>query len=435
MQAIKRTLLLLLLLVTGLWLLADTFIPTPFHYFTFRSVFLQYSGIVAIAAMSIAMLLALRPVVLEKPLGGLDKMYRLHKWLGIANLIVAAIHWQAYGFVGGGEAEAPSAMPARNWEGLLPAQHDLAVFIGDQAWKFVLVLSVLALVKRFPYRLFFKTHWLFVPTYLVLVFHTVVLLDSRYWATPLGPVLAVLVVAGAAAGIICLLRSFQVADDRTMGEIVGLTYHEAVRTLLVEMQLDGRWKGHQAGQFAFLTMDSDREPHPFTITSAWTGDGRISFLIKELGDYTNGLASRLKVGDAVKVEGPWGRFDFSGDAPRQVWIGGGVGVTPFIARMQQLGHSPDGRPVDFFLSVPTPYPFGDDFLRHHAQAAGVNLHLHYSDSDGFLSVEHLRQKIPRLAEADIWFCGPAALGSSLKKGLQPLGVSNARFHQELFEMR
>lgn len=72
----------------------------------------------------------------------------------------------------------------------------------------------------------------------------------------------------------------------------------------------------------------------------------------ELGDYTGGLASRLKVGDAVKVEGPWGRFDFSGDAPRQVWIGGGVGVTPFIARMQHLGHSPDGRPVDFFFSRP-----------------------------------------------------------------------------------
>ena len=395
---------------------------------------MQGTGALAIVLMSLSLVLAARPRIIEPWLGGLDKMYRLHKWLGIANLIVAAIHWQAFGFVRGDEAEGASDA-ARTWEGLLPGQHDLAVFIGDQAWKFVLVLSVLALVKRFPYKWFFKTHWLFVPTYLVLVFHAVALVDSRYWLTPLGAVLAVVMVAGVAAGIVCLMRSFRVADDRAIGEIVGLTYHEAVRTLLLEVQLDGRWKGHQAGQFAFLTIDPDREPHPFTITSAWTGDGRVSFLIKELGDYTSGLAGRLKTGDTVKVEGPWGRFDFAGDAPRQVWVGGGVGVTPFIARMQQLGQSPDGRPVDFFLSVPTPYPVGDDILRHEAEAAGVNLHLHYSDSDGLLTAEHLRRLVPQLAEAGIWFCGPAGLGKSLKEGLEPLGVPNARFHQELFEMR
>lgn len=396
---------------------------------------MQGTGVLAIVLMGLSLILAARPRFVEPWLDGLDKMYRLHKWLGITNLIVAAIHWQAYGLVRGGEAEAASALPARTWEGLLPGQHDLAVFIGDQAWKFVLVLSVLALVKRFPYRLFFKTHWLFVPTYLLLVFHAVVLLDSRYWLTPLGLALAVVVVAGVAAGILCLLRSFQVADDRAIGEIVGLTYHEAVKTLVVEVLLDSRWKGHQAGQFAFLTIDPDREPHPFTINTTWTGDGRISFLIKELGDYTSGLAGRLKVGDTVKVEGPWGQFDFDGTAPRQVWVGGGVGVTPFIARMQHLGRNPDGRPVDFFLSVPSPYPLGDDLLRRDAKAAGVNLHLHYSDSAGFLTAEHLRQQVPQLAEADIWFCGPAALGASLKDGLEPLGVPNARFHQELFDMR
>ncbi len=392
---------------------------------------MQGTGVLAIVLMALSLILAGRPRIVEPWLGGLDKMYRLHKWLGITNLIVAAIHWQAYGLVRGGEGEAAT----RIWDGLLPSLHGLAVSIGDQAWKLVLVLSILALVKRFPYRWFFKSHWLFVPTYLILVFHAAVLVDSRYWLTPLGPVLAIVVLAGAVAGIRRMLHSFSVVDNRAMGEVVGLTYHDAINSLLLEVQLDSRWKGHQAGQFAFLTVEPDREPHPFTITSAWTGDGRIAFLIKELGDYTSGLAARLKGGDAVKVEGPWGRFDFSGDAPRQIWVGGGVGVTPFIARMQHLGQNPDGRPVDFFLSVPTPYPVGDELLRRDAEAAGVNLHLHYSDSAGFLTAEHIRQAVPQLAEADIWFCGPAGLGTSLKEGLEKLGISTERFHQELFEMR
>lgn len=72
------------------------------------------------------------------------------------------------------------------------------------------------------------------PTYLALVFHAVALVDSRYWLTPLGAVLAIVMVAGVAAGIVCLMRSFRVADDRAIGEIVGLTYHDAIATLLVE---------------------------------------------------------------------------------------------------------------------------------------------------------------------------------------------------------
>lgn len=394
---------------------------------------MQGTGVLAVVLMALSLILAGRPRIVEPWLGGLDKMFRLHKWLGIANLIVAAVHWQAYGLVRGSDAEGASV--GGNWEGLLPDQHGLAVAFGDQAWKLVLVLSILALVKRFPYRWFLKTHWLFVPTYLILVFHAAVLLDSRYWLTPLGPVLAVIVVAGVVAGIIRLLHSFAVVDDRAIGEIVGLVFHDAVKTLEVEVQLDSRWKGHQAGQFAFLTVEADHEPHPFTITSAWRGDGRISFLIKELGDYTSGLGARLKVGDAVKVDGPWGRFDFGGDAPRQVWIGGGVGVTPFIARMQHLGHETDGRPVDFFFSTPAPYPLGDDLLSHDAKTAGVKLHLHYSDSAGFLTVEHLLQAVPQLAEADIWFCGPAALATALKDGFHRMGIPATRFHQELFEMR
>src|SRR5690606_4110093 len=79
--------------LTALWLLADTLFPQPFGYFPFRTVFVQLTGILALAAMSIAIVLALRPTRLEPHLGGLDKMYRLHKWLGIAALAVATLHW------------------------------------------------------------------------------------------------------------------------------------------------------------------------------------------------------------------------------------------------------------------------------------------------------------------------------------------------------
>ncbi|MFA6180395.1 MAG: ferric reductase-like transmembrane domain-containing protein, partial [Candidatus Methylopumilus sp.] len=93
MKRIKVAFLAILLLLTALWLAADTLAPTPFTYFSFRTVFMQYSGVIAIGLMSIAMLLALRPKWLEPHLDGLDKMYRLHKWLGTGALVLAVIHW------------------------------------------------------------------------------------------------------------------------------------------------------------------------------------------------------------------------------------------------------------------------------------------------------------------------------------------------------
>ncbi|MBP7468322.1 MAG: ferric reductase, partial [Thauera sp.] len=44
---------------------------------------LYLSGLLAIGLMSLAMVLATRPTMLERPLGGMDRIFRLHKWAGI----------------------------------------------------------------------------------------------------------------------------------------------------------------------------------------------------------------------------------------------------------------------------------------------------------------------------------------------------------------
>ena len=88
-------------------------------------------------------------------------------------------------------------------------------------------------------------------------------------------------------------------------------------------------------------------PHPFTIASADRGDRTISFQIKALGDYTRGLADRLQAGTGRAVEGPYGRFDIARRNPRaqQIWIAGGIGVTPFLAWLESLQANPGNAPA------------------------------------------------------------------------------------------
>ena len=445
MKNIKLTLVALLILLTALWLLADNPAPQPFGYFAFRTVFMQYSGIIAIGAMSVAMLLALRPKWLEPHLDGLDKIYRLHKWLGITALVVSILHWWwATGskwMVGWGWLERPQRgpRPAASElgpiEGWLGGQRHLAESVGEWAFYAALALLVLALVKYFPYHLFRKTHKWLAVAYLSLVFHTLVLTKFAYWAQPIGWLLAVLLTSGSVAALWVLLG--KVGSGRKVnGTIESLAYYPELRVLETRVALNAGWPGHAAGQFAFAMSNPKEGAHPYTIASAWNpADRRITFITKALGDHTGRLHERLKVGTPVTVEGPYGRFDFADQQAAQIWIGAGIGITPFVARMKERAIKRDERTIDLFHSTSDFSPAAIDKLTADAAAAGVRLHVLVSSKDGRLSAERIRREVPGWANASVWFCGPPAFAQSLRNDFVAHGLPAERFHQELFQMR
>lgn len=445
MKRIKWVLAAFLLLLTGLWLLADTLLPTPLAYFPLRTVLVQLTGVFAIGAMSAAMLLAVRPKWLEPHLDGLDKMYRLHKWLGITALIAATVHWWwakgtkwmvGWGWLtkpakGKGGAEQSLGM----FEAWLRGQRGLAESLGEWAFYAAVVLIALALIKRFPYHLFTQTHKLLALLYLVFAYHTLVLAKFAYWSQPVGWVVAVLVLAGSVAALIVLAGRVG-AGRRTAGEIESLIYYPELRVLETAIRLQEGWQGHDAGQFAFVTSSKREGPHPYTIASAWDAQARrIVFITKALGDHTSKLHDNLRGGQRVTVEGPYGRFDFHDQRPRQIWIGAGIGITPFIARMQQRARTPSPQEIDLF------HPTGEfaqaaiDKLTADARAADVRLHLLVSPRDGRLDGERIRAAVPEWQSASFWFCGPPGFGQALREDFVAHGLAEADFHQELFEMR
>lgn len=444
MNSIKIALWALLVGLTLLWALADSFLPSPLTYFSLRSVMVQYTGIIAMAAMSVAIILAVRPRRVEPLLGGLDKMYRLHKWLGITALVFASVHWVwakgtkwavGWGWLtrpakGGGPAELGGL------EQLLRSQRGLAESLGEWAFYAAVVLIVLALVKRFPYRWFAKTHSLLAVLYLLLVLHTLVLVKFAYWTQPIGIVTALLLLGGSLAALQALFKRIG-AQRKVEGEIQRLIEYPELSVLETHIALHDGWPGHQAGQFAFVTSSAAEGAHPYTIASAWNPPQRqISFITKALGDHTRRLPQLLRVGDRVTVEGPYGCFTFEDQKQRQIWIGAGIGITPFVARLKQLALTPDRQhSIDLF------HPSGEYSaaamakLRADAAAAGVRLHLLVGNQNGRLSGERLRHEVADWQAASVWFCGPAGFGRALRDDLLAHGLRPQDFHQELFQMR
>ena len=428
--------------ITALWLAAD---PTLFSAAPFaqtRLSFIFYTGIIAIGAMSLSMILAVRSATLEPLVGGLDKSYRLHKWLGVAGMVMAVAHWLWISAPGLLAALGVMAPEARSQGGGKPAPgpallHTLqgpARALGQWGFYATILLVVLALLRWFPYRWFLSTHRLFAIVYLLLVFHAVVLMKMTYWSHAIAYVMVALMVGGTAAAIITLFRRVG-RTHQAIGVIDDIRMLPDLGIMQVGILLRDRWSGHHAGQFAFVNFEDGEGPHPFTITSTWKDDGHLLFVIKGLGDYTRTLHDTLKTGTVVTVEGPYGRFTFDGPHQRQIWVSGGIGITPFVSRMEELASRPDGRAIDLFHATASRDIEPVKHLRALAESAGVVLRVWVATEDGLLTGEDIRRVIPEWRDSDMWFCGPVVLGKELRADFLAHGFPTSSFHQELFHLR
>lgn len=396
---------------------------------------LHLSGLLSVAMMSLVMFLATRPAWLETPLGGMDRIYRTHKWAGITAVGFAAAHWliemsdDILKAIVGREGRVNK----EKFSGFMEVLRKLGEDMGEWAIYAVLAMLVITLWKKFPYRAWSILHQAMPVLYLMLAFHAAMLVPTDYWVQPVGMLLGALLLAGVYGALASLRKAIGKSRQAT-GEVVSVA-HLPGDVCAVRCRLNTGWRGHRAGQFAFVTFEGKEGAHPFTIASADRGDHTIDFQIKALGDYTKGLAQRLLVGQSVRVEGPYGRFDMARRNPKaeQIWIAGGIGVTPFLAWLESLqAHPSDAPSAD--LHYCTRNQAKDTFAtRLNALCAtlpSVRLHIHDTSQGASLNARTLAAT----SQSEIWFCGPAGLANALRESLKSMGVM-PRFRQEAFEMR
>jgi predicted ferric reductase len=293
-----RTLLSLFLGALALAWAWDAFVLNPMAGdwpWVVRKQAIYLSGVWAMGLMSLVMILATRPAWLEPVLGGMDRIYRLHKWAGILAIGLGALHWLLE--LGGGALRSligaavhkPPKVPVPE---LMQAVHGLSKDAGEWAIYALLASLALTLWKAFPYKSWRLLHRVMPLLYLVLVFHAVALTPLAWWTQPLGLMMGLLMLGGSLSAIPALRQRIG-RRRRHAGRI------ESVRALPsgiteVVCALDAGWPGHRAGQFAFVTFDAREGAHPYTIASADpAGTRRLTFQIKALGDYTRSLARHL----------------------------------------------------------------------------------------------------------------------------------------------
>ena len=402
-----------------------------------RRALILLSGTLALWWMSAGMVLAARPAWLEQRFGGLDHLYRLHKDIGIGAGIIVFTHWLLEwlpkNLARAGWIKRPVRGP-RPPKGPADAWVDLAKDVGEWAGYILVALVVIALLKRIPYRYFRWVHKLFPLVFVAGAYHGLMLMPASFWQQPLGWLTAGMATLGVVPAALSLRG--RIGARRQVEAVIETIESHADGVLALHCRPLGPWPGHRAGQHLLADFgDTGEGAHPFTLASAWNpADGRLSLGIKALGDYTRSLPGRLAPGQRIRLEGPYGGFTFDGATPGpQVWVAGGIGITPFLARLEELaarGGSPG--PVDFFYCTAGRNPGYPDSLPALCRAAGIRLHRIYAEDDGPLTPEAVKARLR--PGASLWFCGPATWGDALARALGK-GADAPVFHRELFEFR
>lgn len=401
---------------------------------------LYLSGLLSIGLMSITMMLATRPAWLETPFNGLDKVYRLHKWTGILAVAFAALHWLIE--MGDDVIKSVFGQEGRlhdqDFSGFIDMMRDAAEDIGEWAVYLVFAMLVLTLWKRFPYKPWRYLHRAMPILYLLLVFHAAWLAPLIWWQQPIGLLMALLLVGGSIASILSL--SQKVGRSRQVQGTILSVSSSTMGIIEVVCQLDNTWKGHHAGQFAFVTFDRSEGAHPFTIASSDQGKGQITFQIKALGDYTTDLDHKLRVGQAVTIEGPYGKFNFKRRKAKasQIWIAGGIGITPFLAWLEDLQIQPEQAPAAQ-LHYSTRNSATDPFVKRLQLVCSglpsIKLYVHDGSQGEKLTTVQLLSQHARKGAMEVWFCGPSTWAKTLEKELRESVKGSLFFRKEAFELR
>ncbi|MDP5239313.1 ferric reductase-like transmembrane domain-containing protein [Uliginosibacterium sp. 31-16] len=434
----KRVLLPLSLLITALWALSQSAEILTFAapFLDLRKALTILSGALALGWMSYSMLLALRPVWLEQWLGGLDKLFVEHKWAGIGSVLWVVTHWLielsprtlvAWGWVTLPPRAPRGSRPPLDWWIALARQ------LAEPAAWLMIALGIVALLRFVPYSWFRKLHKLFPIAFLMGAYHSV-FIPGGISASALGAMMVLMAVFGSGVAVMSL-ASLIGRQRRVAGRVSHIEQH-ASGVIDLRVQPTGSWPGHRAGQFALLTLDRHEGPHPFTIASDWQPGSSLRFTIKPLGDYTCKLAGSVKPGDVAQIEGPFGGFDFGTAAEPQLWVAGGIGIAPFLARLDALAVQGGAKQrIVLFYSVRNEQEalFPVD-LPELCARAGVELLLRVESRDGRFNPAEIALRLS--AEASVWFCGPARWGDGLKRFLRRQnGLGAQAFHQEIFEFR
>ena len=379
-------------------------------------------GSLVIVLMSFSLFLSTRPRWAEPFFGGMDKMYQTHRRTSTSAFLLMFVHLLI--------------VPLHLVDLALGNYLAIVSFLGIIA----IVLPTLAPRVPFLNKLTGNTYegWKRLHGFIG-IFFILGYVHSITVRAPTSPAInwnQVFVFLGIGSYLYTEIIS------RFTGRYVPYTVAAVNRpnnsTTEVVMKAKGKPIKHaHAGQFLFVRFKGDKvldEAHPFTISSA-PHEGELRVTVKAVGDFTRYLFANLKPGMDAVVEGAYGLFDYRTGGEKQIWVAGGIGITPFLSFLRdmktELTHE-----VHFYYTVrhPEEAVFSDEIESIAKKHPRLKAHIRHSSTHGSLSVDEIVKNAGGdVHQHHIYMCGPLPMVQAFEKKFLEAGAGN--IHYEEFNFR
>lgn len=392
----------------------------------------RLTGIAGLGLLLVAAIVSFRIPGFDRLFGGLTTLWRTHHLMGGVSFLLLLSHPLLLALAASKVSLATAVAV------LFPASGGTSIWLGWAA----LILMMVFLAPSFSffgaphYQRWKRVHKLAGVAAVLALIHTFMLARTipEPWATLIWATLALAAIAALAYGLLFARRASQYRYT-----VAGVA-RPANNVVELSLEPVGKALRYQAGQFVYLTPYDNtlkagcREEHPYTLSSA-PQESRLRITIKDLGDASRAIQT-IKQGSEVRVMGPYGAFFPDHGDDKEIWIAGGIGVTPFLGRARYLvAH---GEAVDMHLIYCVQDEaralFVDELRQLSARIPGFCLTVHYFYKDGPLSSDFVRYHCPDCADRQAYVCGPGALNDLARQVLLANGMPRHHFHSEEFNL-
>lgn len=386
-------------------------------------------GLAGITLFSLNMVLATRAHWLEEYFSGLNDVYRKHGYLGQVALILLLFHPLLL--------LARYASNAKEASAFLFLSASMPRNLGILALGGMITLIVLTLYLRPKYNLWKLAHKFLGLALLMGAIHAF-LIPSVVMRNEL---LRVYVLGFVAVGLASYLYKVFLAGKlaRRYWYLVSRVDRLGDRVIEISLEAVNEKMKYRPGQFVFVSFRQvglPGESHPFSISSA-PGKKDLRLGVKAVGDYTEALVANLQKGAGAEINGPFGIFSYEDvENKNQIWIAGGIGITPFVGMLGDLLMKKDEYRIHLFYCVhDKPQGVYLDFLEEAEKKLKGRLKLtpFFSKDGRHINFNEIKRKVESINDKEILICASPKMIAALRAEFILNGVEKRRIHSEEFD--
>ncbi len=397
-------------------------------------------GLVGTDFILVMLVLAARIPILDRIIGH-DRAIAVHRSLGKPALYLLLSHGTLL-LVGYGISAGIN--PIAEIGSMLAIPDMPLAFIALGLLLLVVVTSLVAVRRKFSYEGWHLIHLL---SYLAVVFavpHQLSVgailaqgtLERAYWISLYVLALGSIITYRFAEPAVSSLRH-GLRVDRVEQVSPGVVSIHMRGNNLQEL-------GSSGGQYFIWRFWAGRtwwHSHPISLSSMPT-NAAARITVRDLGKGTNSL-SRLRSGTPVSLEGPYGLFtEAARTAPRLAIIVAGIGITPVRALLEQSELAPGEATIVLRASDEKETYLWNEILQL-AEKKGATVYTMLGrrarrgpgwmpQTDASRGVT-MRSIFPRLAESDLYVCGPTAWLDLVESDARAAGIPAHQLHTERFD--